>query len=97
MEKIILKIKKSSFVDWYFNTGSDQEQELCLNELGRQALEEMVEGNDATITIEAIWDACEKTMIQMMFFEGFEKKEHTSVNETYPDGAFDVEFVLIEG
>jgi hypothetical protein len=66
-----LKIKTSDFIDWYFNAGSDQEQENTLIELGRSIAEQLTEGK-VTITPETLLEQCDYGMIRLNLIEGFE-------------------------
>ena len=89
-----ITIKKSKFIDYYFNTGSDQEQEASLLSLGELALDEMKDGKDATISIEGIWDGCNQDIIPARFFEEMTDDNDDEIGEYLTD--YD-EITLIEG
>jgi hypothetical protein len=56
-------ITKKNFIDWYFNTGSDQEQEDVRKSLGELAVESLMDGQPVNITASDIWESCETSII----------------------------------
>lgn len=66
-----LKIKSEDFINWFFNSGADQDQESEALRLGRSVIEELLEGK-VTITPQDILDGCEPVVIPIRIIEGFE-------------------------
>tara|TARA_R110001606_G_scaffold4723_4_gene22417 strand:+ start:716 stop:1078 length:363 start_codon:yes stop_codon:yes gene_type:complete len=67
------KITGKNFLSWYFNSGSDQEQEAMLRDLGSRALEELEAGNKCTVTTRNLFEETEHGAIRMYFCEGPEE------------------------
>jgi len=68
----VLKIKNADFINWYFNSGYDDEQESVLLELGRSIAHRLMDGN-VTITLQDILDELiDKTIMPLNIVEGFE-------------------------
>ena len=92
-----LKIKTEEFIDWYFNSGSDQEQESTLKELGRSIAEQLTEGK-VTITPQTLLDQCDYGMIRLNLIEGFRDADpELEVYDAYSTGDisknFKIEFI----
>ena len=92
-----LKIKTEDFIDWYFNSGSDQEQESTLMELGRSIAEQLTEGK-VTITPETLLEQCDYGMIRLNLIEGFEDSDSEfELYDAYSTGDisknFKIEFI----
>jgi hypothetical protein len=89
-----LKIKTSEFIDWYFNSGSDQEQESTLKELGRSIAEQLTEGK-VTITPQSLLDRCDWGMIRLNIIEGFEDADSESeLYDAYSTGDISKNFKI---
>jgi hypothetical protein len=71
-----LKIKSEDFINWFFNTGADQDQEREALSLGRSVIEGLLDGS-VTITPQDILDQCEHTVIRLDIIEGFEEVDYT--------------------
>lgn len=74
-------IQKHNFVDWYFNTGDDQSIASQFSALGREVADSMAAGDDASITIEGIFDQCNHEIIPCRYFEGHRDDNYTEIGE----------------
>lgn len=66
-----LKIKSEDFINWFFKSGADQDQESEALRLGHSVIEELLDG-EVTITPQSILDGCEPVVIPIRIIEGFE-------------------------
>jgi len=69
---MIAYITVSQFLDWYFNTGSDQEIQETIFEIGRKIEEKLIDPEfegKATITAQELWDECNHDAIPHYYFE----------------------------
>ena len=66
-----LKIKSEDFINWFFKSGADQDQEIEVLRLGHSVIEELLDG-EVTITPQSILDGCEPVVIPIRIIEGFE-------------------------
>jgi hypothetical protein len=66
-----LKIKSEDFINWFFKSGADQDQESEALSLGYSVIEELLDGK-VTITPQSILDGCEPVVIPIRIIEGFE-------------------------
>ena len=66
-----LKIKSEDFINWFFKSGADQDQESEALRLGHSVIEELLDGK-VTITPQSILDGCEPVVIPIRIIEGFE-------------------------
>jgi len=66
-----LKIKSEDFINWFFKSGADQDQESEALRLGYSVIEELLDGK-VTITPQSILDGCEPVVIPIRIIEGFE-------------------------
>lgn len=89
-----LKIKSEDFIDWYFNSGSDQDQESMVLELGISVIERLLEGN-VTITPQDLLDECEPTIIPLNIVEGFEDDDtFDEIEDAIADGRISKDFEI---
>jgi len=74
IEKIVLKIKKTNFIEWYFNSGSDQEQRSLVMEMGDRVIENLIADGNYSITAQDIFDECNHEIIpvNLLVGEGYE-------------------------
>lgn len=84
-----LKIETNDFLDWYYNSGSDQEQGEIALDLGRRIIEGLYEGG-VTITPELILEECHQDVIPLHLVEGYE-----TFDEEIGDVFTEYEVVLI--
>jgi hypothetical protein len=70
MERV-LKIKSSDFINWFFNSGSDQEQIEQVLTLGRYIADLLLEGS-VTIRPQDILDGCEQSVIPLSIVQGYD-------------------------
>lgn len=74
--KQILRIKSSDFIDWYFNSGSDQERKFLLLEIGSTIVRQLLNGK-VSITPQNILEKCEQLVIPLNIIKGFEGTDST--------------------
>jgi hypothetical protein len=87
MEKI--QIKTSKFIDWYFNSGADQEQEEIALSLGQRIIHGLLDGA-VTITPQEILDECSHDIIPLSIVDGWEDDDR-EIGETFAD--YEVELI----
>jgi len=68
-------ITKQNFLHWYFNTGADDEQESLRTDLGNRVIDSLINIGQSNITIEEIFEECEKSCIPLDYLEEFEESE----------------------
>lgn len=66
-----LKIKTQNFVEWYFNSGSDQEQDQIRQELGNLVSGILLLNERFTIAPRDLLDNVNTDIIPMHLVEGF--------------------------
>lgn len=66
-----LKIKTQNFVEWYFNSGSDQEQDQIRQELGNLVSGTLLLNERFTIAPRDLLDNVNTDIIPMHLVEGF--------------------------
>ena len=69
-----LEIKTIDFIDWYFNSGSDQEQKDIIFSLGKKAVKGLLQGS-ITILPQDILDECNTDFIPLNLVVGYEKSD----------------------
>lgn len=79
MEKRIFKIKAGNFLNWYFCSGSDQEQEDAANSIGNRAIESLINSGQFNITVDELFNECNKDAILLSFIEGFDNEENDCI------------------
>lgn len=65
-------VKKQNFLEWYYNSDSDQEQEQNRISLGERVIEELMSSGKITITVEEIFEECELSCMPIHILEEFE-------------------------
>lgn len=83
-----LTIKKQSFTEWFFKSGSDQEQEWELENMGRRVMESLYddENDSVTITIQELFDEVNTDIIPMKFTEEFMDIENDDeIGKVFPE------------
>ena len=69
-----LEIKTIDFIDWYFNSGSDQEQKEIIFSLGKKAVKGLLEGS-ITILPQDILDECNTDFMPLNLVVGYENSD----------------------
>lgn len=64
-------VSKINFLEWYYNCGSDQEQESMRNDLGDFAIEQLIAEGEVKITADDIFAECEITCMPCSFLNEF--------------------------
>jgi len=72
-----LKIKTQKFVDWYLNSGSDQEQQDMRLELGYLVSGSLLLNERFTIAPRDLLDNVNTDVIPMYLVEGFQDKDRS--------------------
>ena len=70
----VLKITEFDFINWYFNSGSDQEQEEMATSLGNRIIDGLLDGA-VTITPQDILDECNQDIIPLNIVENYDGNE----------------------
>lgn len=88
-----LKIKTEDFINWFYFSGADQDQESELKSLGNRIAEQLCEGA-VTITPQEILDGCEQTVIPMDIIYGLED-ECGEIGDGCDDGIINDDFEVV--
>jgi hypothetical protein len=78
-----LEIKTIDFIDWYFNSGSDQEQKEIIFSLGKKAVNGLLQGS-ITILPQDILDECNIDFIPLNLVVGYENSD-LEIGEGFSD------------
>lgn len=70
-----LEIKTKDFINWYFCSGSDQEQEELAKDLGNNVIESLLHDGTCTTSVEQFLDECNVDLIPMSIIQGLEHVE----------------------
>jgi hypothetical protein len=85
------KIKTNNFLHWYFNGGSDQEQESIATDLGYSIIEILLSGEkNVNTTAQEFLDQCNTDIIPLDIIEEFENTEG-EIGEVFTD--YEVELI----
>lgn len=76
-----LHITKQNFLEWYFNTGADDEQESMRTDLGERLVEKLLSGEDFSYSVEDAFNECEVGCIPLAYLEEFDDRELLEVGE----------------
>jgi hypothetical protein len=89
-----LKIKSEDFINWFFNTGADQDQEREALSLGISVIEGLL-GGSVTITPQEILDQCEPVVIPLSIIKGFEDNDtFDEIDDAIADGRISEDFEI---
>jgi hypothetical protein len=77
MKKTNYKITKERFLNWFFNTGADQDQDKMRVDIGYTAVEHLLDRNSFTITTEDVFDGCELSCVPLRYCE---ENEHSDTD-----------------
>jgi hypothetical protein len=92
--KTNLKIKTYNFINWFFYTGSDQDQEREIFNLGKNIVDQLLLGN-VTITAKNILEQCETLVIPLNIIEGFENVDtFDEIEDAIADGRISEDFEI---
>lgn len=70
------KIKRSRFVEWYFDSGQDSENLAIRESLAEQVIEDLRRNNQSLVTIKSIFDECNHEAVRLNFVEGFTEEDY---------------------
>ena len=86
-----LKIKTQNFLNWYFKSGSDQEQDSIAQSLGESIIDVLLSGEkNVTTTGQEFLDQCNTDIIPLDIVEGFENSRG-EIGEKFLD--YEVELI----
>jgi len=86
-----LKIKTNKFIDWYFTSGSDQEQESLATELGNSIIESLRSGDKKVITTsQYFFDVCNTDIIPVRLVDGYDNTD-AEIGELF--GSYEIELI----
>jgi hypothetical protein len=85
-------ILEEVFIDWYFNSDSDQEQEALALDLGRSIIQQMLDGGKVEVTPQDFLDACNHEIIPCRLLEEFSDDNENELGEEFSDGDYEVTF-----
>lgn len=69
---ITLEIKTKDFINWYFCSGSDQEQEELAKDLGNSVIDILLDEGTCTTSVKQFLDECNIDIIPMNIIQGYE-------------------------
>ena len=87
-----LHITKKNFLKYFFQSGSDQEQEANQIDLGQRVIERLISGEDFFYSVEDAFNECEVGCIPLAYLEEFDDDNEFEVGEL--DEAVDI--ILID-
>ena len=85
-------ITKKNFLEWWFNTGSDQEQKANKEDLGARAVERLLSGEDFFYSVYDAFNECETDCIPLRYLEEFDDDNDLEVM----DLDYECEITLID-
>ena len=89
-----LKIKSEDFINWFFKSGADQDQESEALRWVHSVIEELL-GGKVTITPQDILDRCEPVVIPISIIEGFEDDDSFSeIDDAIAEGKISNDFEI---
>jgi hypothetical protein len=71
-EPIEYKITKNRFLDWYFESGQDSENEEIRNELTEKMINSLFKDNTFTLNTNDVFENCNKSAIRLCYIEGLD-------------------------
>lgn len=74
-------ITKENFLNWYYNTGSDDEQESMVNDLGAMAIEHLFRNGKFEFSVYSAFEEAEKDIIPLCFLEEFDDSDEREVGD----------------
>ena len=87
-----LHITKKNFLKYFFQSGSDQEQEANQIDLGQRAIERLISGEDFFYSVEDAFNECEVSCIPLAYLEEFDDDNEFEVGELEEE----VDLILID-
>jgi len=69
-----LTITKGSFLDWYFNSGQDQEMEELRKHLADSIIHQMYSVGHGSMSVEELFDRCNQDAIKIGFTEQYNEE-----------------------
>ena len=93
LKKIV--IKKTNLVDWFFNTGDDQSQEVLKIELAKSVIESLLNGETFVMKPEDVLrDWCADIgMLRVSFCEGFDSDDDREIDDLDLDDDWELELI----
>lgn len=64
------KATEENFLNWFFNTGDDQDQKEARTSLGQNVIDALIEDRISIITPQDILNGCQHSVIPMNICEG---------------------------
>jgi hypothetical protein len=74
-------ITKENFLKYFFQSGSDQEQEANQIDLGQRVIERLLSGEDFFYSVEDAFNECEISCIPLAYLEEFDDDNELEVGE----------------
>jgi hypothetical protein len=74
-------ITKENFLKYFFQSGSDQEQEANQIDLGQRVIERLLSGEDFFYSVEDAFNECEVSCIPLAYLEEFDDDNEFEVGE----------------
>ena len=68
-----LHITKENFIEWYFNTGADDEQKDARYNLGEKVINSLTEGKIFSFSVEDAFNECEMECVSLDYIEEYKK------------------------
>jgi len=89
-----LIIKSKDFINWFFYSGSDQDQKREALDLGYSVIQGLLDGS-VTISPQKMLDGCESVVIPLNIVEGFEDEDtFDEIHDAITDGRISENFLI---
>lgn len=75
------KITKNRFLEWFFESGEDTENEEIRNVLAEKMINSLFKDNTFTLNTNDVFENCNKSAIKMCYIEGFDDDDERELSE----------------
>lgn len=72
-------LTKKNFLQWYYNSDSDQEQEEMRKDLGQHVIDHLLEYGECTVSIDEIFAECSIENMGIHFLNEFPNDDETYI------------------
>ena len=74
-------ITKENYINWFFNSGSDQEQEATRKDLGDRLVERLLSGEDFFYSVDDAFNEVDVEVIPLSYLEEFNDDDDREVGD----------------
>jgi predicted nucleic-acid-binding protein len=65
-------ITRKNFLDWFYNTGADQEQHQMRKDLGYEVVDKLIKDNEFKVTTKDIFEGTDYYAVRLSYCQGCE-------------------------